>query len=98
MTDGVNMPSSGGGPDLNVTPQELFIMIGMKETEIAKLQAALMKLNQQNQQQAGIIKELQQKLAGVPDETPETKEPGTAPKERPDPKKIPKIKKISKVE
>lgn len=97
--EGVKMPTTGGG-DMNVTPQELFIMIGMKETEIAKLQGALMKLQQQNQQQAGIIKELQQKLAGTPDEPPEeTKDPGAGVDglpDKPEAKVIPKIKKIDK--
>lgn len=106
----LTMPGTGG-QNIPVAPEELFIMIGMKETEIAKLSQALMKLQQQNQQQAAIIKELQQKLAGTPDEPeegaptdPEEKEvgekkdPGTAPAEKPEPKKIPKIKKIEKEE
>lgn len=97
----LQMPGSGGN-QIPVSPEELFIMIGMKETEIAKLQQALVKMQQQNQQQATIIKELQQKLAGTPDqpegEKEETKEAGTAPAEKPDPKSIPKIKKIDKAE
>lgn len=97
----LTMPGTGGN-QIPVAPEELFIMIGMKETEIAKLQQALMKMQQTNQQQATIIKELQQKLAGTPDEGEKEdggeKPAGTAPTTKPDPKNIPKIKKISKEE
>jgi len=98
----LSIPTAGGN-QIPVSPEELFIMIGMKETEIAKLQQALMKMQQTNQQQANIIKELQQKLAGAPDseekeEGGEKKEPGTAPTTKPDLKSIPKIKKLDKEE